>query len=111
MHETFNAVTNLNYEKKKLIIFRLDLGNFSFQSSSAVDQFKIQNYQLCSAKLNDKSIICAQFIIGRNIIGSMIIDFLPILISMSIGHLTNYVKLYEVAAGTNLTILLVLVTL
>jgi hypothetical protein len=76
-----------------------------------VDQFKIQNYQLCSAKLNDKSIICAQFIIGRNIIGSMIIDFLPILISMSIGHLTNYVKLYEVAAGTNLTILLVLVTL
>ncbi len=100
-------------DRKGLLIkyFRLDLGTFSFKASPSVDQYSILDYSLCTANSDDKPIVCAQLIIGRNIIGSMIIDFLPILISMSIGHLTNYVKLYEVAAGTNLTILLVLVTL
>ena len=93
-------------------MFRLVLGEFSEPDSSPnVAPFVMIDYKLCSATIGEKQAIFVQFTIGRNIVGSMMTDFLPILISVIIGHLTNYVKLYEVAAGANLTILLVLVTL
>jgi hypothetical protein len=47
----------------------------------------------------------------RDLVGSLINDFLPIVLSVIIGHLTNYMDSFEVAMGTNLTLLLVLVTL
>jgi len=93
-------------------LFRLGLGEFSKPDPPPnVAPFVMIDYKLCSATIDNRPVIYVQFIIGRNIIGSMMTDFLPILISVIIGHLTNYVKLYEVAAGANLTILLVLVTL
>jgi hypothetical protein len=61
--------------------------------------------------VGDKPAIAAQFIIGRSCLSSMMTNILPALISVFIGHLTNYFQDFEVAVGTNLTILLVLVTL
>ena len=47
----------------------------------------------------------------RDLVGSLVNDFLPIVLSVIIGHLTNYMESFEVAIGTNLTLLLVLVTM
>jgi hypothetical protein len=87
------------------------LGSFSFKSSSSVDQYTFIDERLCSANLGGKPVIFAQFIIGRNIVGALLTNFLPIFISAFIGHITNYIKRFEIAAGTNVTVLLVLVTL
>jgi len=90
---------------------RLDFGIFKFSSSKAVGEYIIQEFKVCSINTTNKPTILVQLIIGRGIISSMMTTFLPILISVSIGHMTNYFKTFEVGIGTNLTILLVLVTL
>ncbi len=51
------------------------------------------------------------FTFTRDLAGSLLVDFLPVLLSVVVGHLTNYFNNFEVAQGANLTILLVLVTL
>jgi hypothetical protein len=48
---------------------------------------------------------------ARDLAGSLLVDFLPVVVSVLVGHLTNYFDNFEVATGANLTILLVLVTL
>ena len=48
---------------------------------------------------------------ARDLVGSLVNDYLPIVLSVIIGHLTNYMESFEVAIGTNLTLLLVLVTM
>ncbi len=52
-----------------------------------------------------------KFTFTRDVSGSMMVDFLPVLLSVVVGHITNYFNDFEVATGANLTILLVLVTL
>jgi hypothetical protein len=76
-----------------------------------VAQYNIEEHRLCSSFIGDRPAVVVHLIISRNIISSIMTDFLPVLMSMCIGHLTNYFNQFEVSIGTNLTILLVLVTL
>jgi hypothetical protein len=55
--------------------------------------------------------VVIKFTFNRDISGSLMVDYLPVLIAVVVGHLTNYFNNFEVAVGANLTILLVLVTL
>jgi hypothetical protein len=56
-------------------------------------------------------LVVVKFTFTRDVSGSMMVDFLPVLLSVVVGHITNYFNDFEVATGANLTILLVLVTL
>ena len=84
---------------------------FSFSSSDTVNQFTIQEYKFCLEETTEGNTVSAQFIFNRGLIGSLLNDFLPIFISVLVGHLTNYFKLFKAAAATNIMVLLVLVTL
>jgi hypothetical protein len=55
--------------------------------------------------------IIIQFTFTRNLMGSLLNDFLPFLICSIIGHTTIYYNRFDLALGTNITLLLVLVTL
>jgi hypothetical protein len=74
-------------------------------------QYKVGLVELCSDTVNNAPVVFVQISLSRDLMGSLINDFLPIVLSIIIGHLTNYVNCFEVAMGTNLTILLVLVTM
>ena len=52
-----------------------------------------------------------QVSLTRDLVGSLLNDFLPVILCVVIGHASNYFNNFEVAAATNLTLLLVLVTL
>jgi hypothetical protein len=56
-------------------------------------------------------IVVVRITFARDLAGSLLVDFLPVVVSVLVGHLTNYFDNFEVATGANLTILLVLVTL
>ena len=86
-------------------------GTLAYQGPSTVLQYKVLNVELCSDTIDDVAVVFVQISLKRDLIGSLINDFLPIVLSIVIGHLTNYVNSFEVAMGTNLTLLLVLVTL
>jgi hypothetical protein len=67
--------------------------------------------ELCSNTVDTTPFVIIKIAFTRDLVGSLINDFLPIVLSVIIGHLTNYMDSFEVAMGTNLTLLLVLVTL
>jgi hypothetical protein len=50
-------------------------------------------------------------VFGRDLVGSLLSDFLPVALSVFIGQLSNYFRHYKAAAASNLMVLLVLVTL
>jgi hypothetical protein len=74
--------------------------------------YLIKSPQLCTSQADDGSpIVVVQFSLSRDLVGSLLNDFLPVILCVVIGHASNYFNNFEVAAGTNLTLLLVLVTL
>jgi hypothetical protein len=71
----------------------------------------VKDINFCNAVVDEQPYVVIQFTFTRNLMGSILNDFLPFLICIIIGHTTIYYESFEIAAGTNLTLLLVLVTL
>jgi hypothetical protein len=71
----------------------------------------ITNAMLCADIASEIPYVVVQLSMSRNLVGSLLKDFLPVLLCLVIGHSTNYFNSFEVSAGTNLTLLLVLITL
>jgi|688.fasta_scaffold1568794_1 hypothetical protein len=90
---------------------RLLLGNLTYSGPPTVNKFLVKSVQFCNATYADGPYVIIQFTFTRNLMGSLLNDFLPYLICSIIGHTTIYYNSFEVAAATNLTLLLVLVTL
>jgi hypothetical protein len=82
-----------------------------YKGPTTVTMYKLSNPQLCTDTVDGTPYVVVQINLTREIIGSLLNDFLPILLCVVIGHATNYFNNFEVSAGTNLTVLLVLVTL
>jgi hypothetical protein len=87
------------------------LGNITYSGPPTVNKFMVKSVKFCNATYSDGAYVIIQFSFTRNLMGSLLNDFLPFLICSIIGHTTIYYNNFEVAAGTNLTLLLVLVTL
>jgi hypothetical protein len=89
------------------------LGNITYSGPPTINKFVVNSVKLCnSAYLEGPySYIIVQFTFTRNLMGSLLNDFLPFLICSIIGHTTIYYDKFEVALTTNLSLLLVLVTL
>jgi hypothetical protein len=89
------------------------LGNITYNGPPTINKFVVNTVKLCnSAYLEGPySYIIIQFTFTRNLMGSLLNDFLPFLICSIIGHTTIYYNRFELAMGTNITLLLVLVTL
>ncbi len=66
---------------------------------------------LCTYQEAGIPYVVVQFSLSRDLMGSLVNDFLPILLSMAIGHSTNYYNSFEIASVVNITLMLVLVTL
>jgi hypothetical protein len=112
----FNTTKLLNYfiVKEQNFTFtaaRLMLGNIMYSGPPTINKFVVNSVKFCNATYADGPYVIIQFTFTRNLIGSLLNDFLPFLICSIIGHTTIYYNKFEVALGTNLTLLLVLVTL
>ena len=94
-----------------MIFFRPVLGNLTYDGPPTVNKFMVKNVKFCNAIFDRQPYVVIQFAFTRNLMGSLLNDFLPFLICIIIGHTTIYYSSFEVASGTNLTLLLVLVTL
>jgi hypothetical protein len=92
-------------------LYRPVLGNLTYSGPATVNKFLVQDVKFCNATYDDGPYVVIQFTFTRNLMGSLLNDFLPFLICSIIGHTTIYYNNFEVASGTNLTLLLVLVTL
>jgi hypothetical protein len=51
------------------------------------------------------------FVFERDLMGSLLNDFMPVVLAVVIGQLSNYFRHYKAAAASNLMVLLVVVTL
>ncbi len=83
----------------------------TYNGPDSVAMFMVSNPQLCTDAVENAPYVVIQLSLNRDIVGSLLNDFLPVLLCVVIGHTTNYYNNFEVAVATNLTLLLVLVTL
>jgi hypothetical protein len=98
--------TNLSY--------RFGPGQLSFNASSTVAQYLVVEARLCVRSSEDKSKsqnVVVALVFERNLVGSMLNDFMPVVLAVVVGQLSNYFRHYKAAAAANLMLLLVLVTL
>ena len=95
----------------QIILCRPVLGNLTYNGPETVNKFLVKNVKFCNAIIDSSPYVVIQFTFTRNLMGSLLNDFLPFLICIVIGHTTIYYENFEISAGTNLTLLLVLVTL
>jgi hypothetical protein len=87
------------------------LGTLTYQGPDTVNQYRVVNVQYCKDTIDGDPHVVIRFSFSRDVFGSFMNDFLPILICSVIGYTTIFYNNFEVSAGTNLTLLLVLVTL
>ncbi len=92
-------------------MFRPVPDTLTYNGPDSVAMYMISNPQLCTDDVENAPYVVIQFSLNRDIVGSLLNDFLPVLLCVVIGHTTNYYNNFEVAVATNLTLLLVLVTL
>jgi hypothetical protein len=71
----------------------------------------VLSVQYCNGTVDGYYFVAIRFSFSRNLIGSFMTCFLPFLVCIAIGYTTIFYHSFEVSAGTNLTLLLVLVTL
>ena len=69
---------------------------------------QVESVRFCEGETEE---VIVQFTFTRDLTGSFLTNFLPFIICIVIGHTTVYIKSFKISAGTNLTLLLVLVTL
>ena len=96
------------------------MGSLKYDGPATVKYYSVARVQYCTDTLADDDhnsadspviLIVIRFSFSRNLVGAIMNNFLPIVICTVIGYSTIYYDNFEVSAGTNLTLLLVLVTL
>ena len=79
---------------------------------ASVSQFMVYSVEYCNGTSKGGTpYIAIRFSFSRNLMGAFLTIFLPYTVCIIIGYTTVFYNSFEVSAGTNLTLLLVLVTL
>jgi hypothetical protein len=91
----------------------LQPGVIVYNGSPVVDEYTISNRSIFKTQVCGADYIYGSLTFQRSLLGFFLTVCLPTLISIFIGHTTNYFgeKRFDVAIGVNLTLLLVLTTM
>ena len=91
----------------------LVVGNLSYIGPEALTEYTVKSYIMCDVDLKGYHGVEVRVLLGRPLIGNILIVFIPCIILLIICHLANeFEKDYlDMVIGVNLTALLVLGTL
>jgi hypothetical protein len=78
-----------------------------------VGEYTIIAYKMCLSTLNGEEVIRVKIFFCRHLTNFLLTTCLPTLMSITIGHASNYFGQahFETAIGVNLTLMLVLTTM
>ncbi|XP_023340726.1 gamma-aminobutyric acid receptor subunit beta isoform X2 [Eurytemora carolleeae] len=84
-----------------------------FRGPQELSQYFIRGFQQCSSTISGKNGLRIEVVLGRRLLGNALTIFLPTMLLLVIGHVTNFFKpfFFEAVISVNLTVMLVLATM